>query len=77
MPRTPLIAGNWKMFKTAGETIEPITALKECTTGVADVEILVCPPLEARNKQERRKYLCERALKAFVDWVSNPLISYR
>ncbi|MCP4231461.1 MAG: triose-phosphate isomerase [bacterium] len=47
MPRTPLIAGNWKMFKTAGETIKLINALKEGTTDVEGVEVLVCPPLTA------------------------------
>ncbi len=33
--------------------------------------ILPPPPLEARNKQERRKYLCERALKALAAWGFN------
>ena len=44
MARTPLIAGNWKMFKTAGETIKLINALNEGTADVEGVEILVCPP---------------------------------
>jgi triosephosphate isomerase len=47
--RTPLIAGNWKMYKTVGEAVELVQALLE---GVEigytqDREVLVCPPFTA------------------------------
>ena len=45
--RTPLIAGNWKMFKTVGETVAFVTELRDLVKGVADVEIVVAPPFTA------------------------------
>lgn len=42
--RTPLIAGNWKMYGRAANLAE-IAALDEATgTAGADVDILICPP---------------------------------
>jgi triosephosphate isomerase (TIM) len=41
--RKPLIAGNWKMYKTIGEAVETVTQLKAKVSGVKDKEILVCP----------------------------------
>lgn len=41
--RKPIIAGNWKMFKTAGETKEFLEALKPLVAD-AKAEVLVCPP---------------------------------
>ncbi len=42
--RIPLIAGNWKMNKTVGETVELVTQLKQKLSDVKNREILVCPP---------------------------------
>ncbi|MBI5573216.1 MAG: triose-phosphate isomerase [Elusimicrobia bacterium] len=42
--RIPLIAGNWKMNKTVGETVELVTQLKQKLSDVRNREILVCPP---------------------------------
>jgi triosephosphate isomerase len=42
--RKPIIAGNWKMNKTAGGTKQLITELIPLVKDVADVEIVVCPP---------------------------------
>ncbi len=42
--RTPLIAGNWKMYKTPEEGVDLVRGLIEQTKDVKDVEILVCPP---------------------------------
>lgn len=47
--RTPLIAGNWKMFKTTAEAVELVEALLE---GVEqgytdDRQVLICPPFTA------------------------------
>jgi len=47
MARTPLIAGNWKMYKTAAEGRELARAIAAGTLGVTGVEILLCPPFTA------------------------------
>ena len=39
-----LIAGNWKMFKTARETIPFCAELRERLEGVAGIDVVVCPP---------------------------------
>ncbi len=45
--RTPLIAGNWKMFKTAGEAVALVQDLSRLVADVSEVEIAVCPPFTA------------------------------
>lgn len=45
--RTPIIAGNWKMFKTPQEGVAFIRELAALTRGVATVEIVVAPPFTA------------------------------
>jgi triosephosphate isomerase len=44
--RLPIIAGNWKMYKTIEETVEFTTSLKGLLKDVPDskVEIVICPP---------------------------------
>ena len=42
--RRPLIAGNWKMFKSHREALELTQQLLESVGGFADNEILICPP---------------------------------
>ncbi len=42
--RKPLIAGNWKMYKTVDEAVEMVTKLKPLVSDVKDREIVVCPP---------------------------------
>jgi triosephosphate isomerase len=42
--RTPLIAGNWKMFKTVAETVKYIAELRELVAGLSGVEIVIAPP---------------------------------
>jgi triosephosphate isomerase len=39
-----LIAGNWKMYKTATETAEFCRALREALAGLDGVDVAVCPP---------------------------------
>src|SRR5918996_2040521 len=39
-----LVAGNWKMFKTAPETLEFCAALRDRLEGLGDVDVVVCPP---------------------------------
>ena len=42
--RRPLVAGNWKMYKTPSETVEFCSALAERLDGIEDVDIAICPP---------------------------------
>ena len=41
--RKPVIAGNWKLFKTSVEAVELVTVLKPLVSGAANVEIVVAP----------------------------------
>jgi triosephosphate isomerase len=41
--RTPIIAGNWKMYKTSADAVALVNALKTEVTGITKVEIVVCP----------------------------------
>ncbi len=43
MARIPVIAGNWKMFKTQKEAADTITALRAEVDNAAGVEVVVCP----------------------------------
>ncbi len=45
--RVPLLAGNWKMFKTISEATALVQALKAGCAGISNREILVCPPFAA------------------------------
>ena len=45
--RTPLIAGNWKMYKTVAEGLELVEALLAGLGDASDREVLVCPPFTA------------------------------
>ncbi|MBI3159052.1 MAG: triose-phosphate isomerase [Chloroflexi bacterium] len=45
--RTPLVAGNWKMNRTAAEARALLAALLPGVQGISGVEKLVCPPFIA------------------------------
>ncbi len=45
--RKPIIAGNWKMYKTAAEAVALVNALKAEVAGIETVETVVCPPFTA------------------------------
>jgi triosephosphate isomerase (TIM) len=45
--RTPLIAGNWKMYKTIAEAVDLAEALLHGLDGTHDREVLICPPYTA------------------------------
>ena len=47
MSRTPFVAGNWKMNKTAAEAEEFLAALLPRVDGVSGVQVAVCPPFLA------------------------------
>src|SRR5687768_12378598 len=42
--RLMLIAGNWKMYKTAHETLEFCAELRDRLEGLEAVDVVVCPP---------------------------------
>jgi triosephosphate isomerase len=45
--RIPLLAGNWKMYKTIAEAVELVEALLRDMGDTSDREVLVCPPFTA------------------------------
>ena len=45
--RIPMIAGNWKMYKTAGQAAGAIRALRDLVKDARGVEVVVCPPFTA------------------------------
>jgi triosephosphate isomerase len=45
--RTPLIAGNWKMYKTIAEAVATADTLAALVEGVEDCEVLVAPVFTA------------------------------
>src|SRR5690606_26682291 len=42
--RTPLMAGNWKMYKTAPDTTAFFDKFLPLVSGASGREILICPP---------------------------------
>lgn len=44
MPRTPLIAGNWKMYTTPEEARGLARAIRNGVAAVDGVDVLLCPP---------------------------------
>jgi triosephosphate isomerase len=44
VPRTPLVAGNWKMYKTEEQAEDYIQALLPRVSSVSGVEIAICVP---------------------------------
>ncbi|CAA9240350.1 MAG: Triosephosphate isomerase [uncultured Chloroflexia bacterium] len=45
--RTPLIAGNWKMYKTVAEAVDLVEELIAGLDQVSDREVVICPPFTA------------------------------
>jgi triosephosphate isomerase len=45
--RTPLIAGNWKMYKTVADTVKYVKEFRVMVKDVAGVEIVIAPPFTA------------------------------
>lgn len=45
--RTPLIAGNFKMFKTVAETVAYVAVLKSLTKDARGVDVVIAPPFTA------------------------------
>ena len=53
--RRPLIAGNWKMYKTCPEAVETIAALKELVDGVSAVDIMIAPAFTALSQSFKKE----------------------
>jgi triosephosphate isomerase len=45
--RRPLIAGNWKMFKTCPEAVETAAKLVTLVAGATDMDVMIAPPFTA------------------------------
>ena len=45
--RKPLIAGNWKMYKTCSEAAETARQLVSLVSNTTDVEVMIAPPFTA------------------------------
>ena len=45
--RKPIIAGNWKMYKTSADAVALVNALKKEVAGITQSQIIVCPPFTA------------------------------
>ena len=48
--RVPLIAGNWKMYKTCQEAVDTAAQLVRLTADVDSVDIMIAPPFTALAK---------------------------
>ncbi|MCM8773877.1 MAG: triose-phosphate isomerase [Candidatus Omnitrophica bacterium] len=48
--RRPLIAGNWKMYKTSEEAVWLATGIKKEISGFKEVDVVLCPPFTALYK---------------------------
>ena len=47
--RTPLIAGNWKLYKTIAESVDMVNELKSLVPETSGVDIVVAPVFTALN----------------------------
>lgn len=47
MTRTPLIAGNWKMYLTRAEAVELASAVAAASQGLTDREVMIAPSFTA------------------------------
>jgi triosephosphate isomerase (TIM) len=45
--RTPLIAGNWKMYKTVADTVKYVNEFRQLVRGMTGVEIVLAPVFTA------------------------------
>ena len=53
MERKIIMAGNWKMHKTVGESVALAKQLKKALADVKDREIVICPPFTALYRVAR------------------------
>ena len=50
MKKRPLIAGNWKMYKTASEAVTLVQTLKAAAHFISNVTVVICPPFTALSE---------------------------
>lgn len=50
--RTPIIAGNWKMYKTLAEAVQLAHEIREAVVEISGVDIVLCPPFTALGAVE-------------------------
>lgn len=50
MKKKPLIAGNWKMYKTAAEAVTLVQTMKAAVHTISNVGVVVCPPFTALSE---------------------------
>lgn len=48
--RTPLIAGNWKLYKTIAESVALVSELKSLVAGSSSVQVVVAPVFTALSR---------------------------
>jgi len=83
--RTPVIAGNWKMYKSAAETLDFFEKFKPLVENSTHCEIVICPPFPAlpaavelargtRIKVGGQNLFWERE-GAFTGEVSGPMLA--
>ena len=82
--RKPVIAGNWKMYKTAAETVRFFDEFKPLVRGASHCEIVICPTFPAlaaavetargSNVQVGAQNLYWEDEGAFTGEVSGPMI---
>jgi triosephosphate isomerase len=80
----PFIAGNWKMYKTVGETVKYVKEFRSLVKDIQDVEIVLAPPftaLHAAAEAARNSNVAVAAQDlhwdregAFTGQVSGPMI---
>jgi triosephosphate isomerase len=51
--RTPIIAGNWKMFKTDEEALKLAFELKERLNDIKVVKVIICPPFTSLSAAKK------------------------
>lgn len=84
MSRRPLLAGNWKMFKTLPETVDLLKKLAPAVADVRDRDVVVCPPFTSlaaavdalRGSVVRvgAQNMSENAEGAFTGEISGPML---
>ena len=82
--KLPIIAGNWKMYKTVGETVKYVKEFRDVVKGISDVEIVIAPPFTALHvaaDAARNSNVCVAAQDmyweregAFTGEISGPMI---
>jgi triosephosphate isomerase len=51
--RTPIVAGNWKMYKTVDQAVQLTKEILSSLNGIAGVEVAICPPFTALDAVAR------------------------